>query len=249
MDPRKTDTAKLADIHLQVEYNRDYELIDAMRTMIQGHDILYDEVAGVPKDLIEEAVETMKNAQFGILFFGMGLTHSRGKHRNIDTAIMMVEDLNDYAKFNLIPMRGHYNVTGFNQVAAWESGYPYCVDFSTDVPRYNPGETGANDLLQNKEADAMMVVASDPGAHFPQKAIERMAEIPLIAIEPHRTPTTELADIIIPPAIVGLEAEGSAYRMEGVPLRMKKVVDTDLPSDEEILKDILKKVREIKSGK
>ncbi|ADP77777.1 formylmethanofuran dehydrogenase, subunit B [Methanothermus fervidus DSM 2088] len=249
VDPRKTDTAKLADIHLQVEYNRDYELIDAMRTMIQGHDILYDEVAGVPKDLIEEAVETMKNAQFGILFFGMGLTHSRGKHRNIDTAIMMVEDLNDYAKFNLIPMRGHYNVTGFNQVAAWESGYPYCVDFSTDVPRYNPGETGANDLLQNKEADAMMVVASDPGAHFPQKAIERMAEIPLIAIEPHRTPTTELADIIIPPAIVGLEAEGSAYRMEGVPLRMKKVVDTDLPSDEEILKDILKKVREIKSGK
>lgn len=249
VDPRKTDTAKLADIHLQVEYNRDYELIDAMRTMIQGHDILYDEVAGVPKDLIEEAVETMKNAQFGILFFGMGLTHSRGKHRNIDTAIMMVEDLNDYAKFNLIPMRGHYNVTGFNQVAAWESGYPYCLDFSTDVPRYNPGETGANDLLQNKEADAMMVVASDPGAHFPQKAIERMAEIPLIAIEPHRTPTTELADIIIPPAIVGLEAEGSAYRMEGVPLRMKKVVDTDLPSDEEILKDILKKVREIKSSK
>lgn len=224
VDPRKTDTAKLADIHLQVEYNRDYELIDAMRTMIQGHDILYDEVAGVPKDLIEEAVETMKNAQFGILFFGMGLTHSRGKHRNIDTAIMMVEDLNDYAKFNLIPMRGHYNVTGFNQVAAWESGYPYCVDFSTDVPRYNPGETGANDLLQNKEADAMMVVASDPGAHFPQKAIERMAEIPLIAIEPHRTPTTELADIIIPPAIVGLEAEGSAYRMEGVPLRMKKLL-------------------------
>ena len=249
VDPRKTDSAKLADIHLQLDFDRDYELLDAMRACFLGHEILYDEVAGVPREQIEEAVEVLKNAQFGILFFGMGITHSRGKHRNIDTAIMMVQDLNDYAKWTLIPMRGHYNVTGFNQVCTWESGYPYCVDFSGGEPRYNPGETGANDLLQNREADAMMVIASDPGAHFPQRALERMAEIPVIAIEPHRTPTTEMADIIIPPAIVGMEAEGTAYRMEGVPIRMKKVFDSDLLSDREILERLLEKVREYKASK
>ncbi len=249
VDPRRTDTAKLADIHLQLEYDRDYELLDAMRAAILGHEIQYEEVAGIPRDLIYEAVDVCKNAQFGILFFGMGITHSRGKHRNIDTAIMMTEDLNDFGKFTLIPMRGHYNVTGFNQVCTWESGYPYCVDFATGYPRYNPGETGANDVLQNKETDAMLVIASDPGAHFPQKAIERMVEIPLVAIEPHRTPTTELADVIIPPAIVGLEAEGTAYRMEGVPIRMRKVVDSDLLSDREILERILERVREIKASK
>ena len=249
VDPRKTDSAKLADIHLQLDFDHDYELLDAMRAYLLGNEILYDEVAGVPREQIEEAVEVLKKAQFGILFFGMGITHSRGKHRNIDTAIMMVEDLNDYAKWTLIPMRGHYNVTGFNQVCTWESGYPYCVDFSEGEPRYNPGETGANDLLQNREADSMMVIASDPGAHFPQRALERMAEIPVIAIEPHRTPTTEMADIIIPPAIVGMEAEGTAYRMEGVPIRMKKVVDTDLLSDREILEKLLEKVREYKASK
>jgi len=249
VDPRKTDSAKLADIHLQLDFDRDYELLDAMRAYLLGNDILYDEVAGVPREQIEEAVEVLKKAQFGILFFGMGITHSRGKHRNIDTAIMMVQDLNDYAKWTLIPMRGHYNVTGFNQVCTWESGYPFCVDFSGGEPRYNPGETGANDLLQNKEADAMMVIASDPGAHFPQRALERMAEIPVIAIEPHRTPTTELADIIIPPAIVGMEAEGTAYRMEGVPIRMKKVVDSDLLSDREILERLLEKVKEYRASK
>ncbi|WP_321212183.1 formylmethanofuran dehydrogenase subunit B [Methanothermobacter sp. DP] len=249
VDPRKTDTAKLADIHLQLDFDRDYELLDAMRAYLLGNEILYDEVAGVPREQIEEAVEALKKAQFGILFFGMGITHSRGKHRNIDTAIMLVQDLNDYAKWTLIPMRGHYNVTGFNQVCTWESGYPFCVDFSGGEPRYNPGETGANDLLQNKEADAMMVIASDPGAHFPQRALERMAEIPVIAIEPHRTPTTELADIIIPPAIVGMEAEGTAYRMEGVPIRMKKVVDSDLLSDREILERLLEKVKEYRASK
>ena len=249
VDPRESDTSKIADIHLQLDWDRDYELLDAMRAALFGKEILYDEVAGIPKEEIMEAVEVLKNAQFGILFFGMGITHSRGKHRNIDTAIMMVQDLNDYGKFTLIPMRGHYNVTGFNQVATWESGYPYCIDFSAEYPRYNPGETGANDQLQNKEADAMMVIASDPGAHFPQKALETMAEIPVIAIEPHRTPTTELADIIIPPAIVGMEAEGTAYRMEGVPIRMRKVVDSDLLSDREILEKLMAKVSEIKASK
>ena len=249
VDPRESDSSKLADIHLQLDYNKDYELLDAMRAVILGHEILYDEVAGIPKETIYEAVDVLKNAQFGVLFFGMGMTHTRGKHRNIDTAICMVTDLNDSAKFTLIPMRGHYNVTGFNQVCTWESGYPYCVDFATGSARYNPGESGSNDLLQNKETDGMMVIASDPGAHFPQKAIERMAEIPVIAIEPHRTPTTEMADVIIPPAIVGMEAEGTAYRMEGVPIRMRKVVDIDLLSDKEILEKILTRVKEINASK
>ena len=94
----------------------------------------------------------------------------------------------------------------------------------------------------------MMVIASDPGAHFPQKSLERMAEIPVIAIEPHRTPTTELADIILPPAIVGMETDGTAYRMEGVPIRMRKVVNSDLLSDQEILEKLMKRVMEIKTA-
>lgn len=249
VDPRESDSSKLADIHLKLDFNKDYELVDAIRTVMAGHEILYDEVAGISRETIEEVVAALKNAQFGCLFFGMGITHSRGKHRNIDTAIQLVQDLNNYSKWTLIPMRGHYNVTGFNQVCTWETGYPFCVDFADGSPRYNPGETGSNDVLQSKEADSMMVIASDPGAHFPQKALQRMAEIPVIAIEPHRTPTTEMADIIIPPAIVGMEAAGSAYRMEGVPIRMRKVVDSDLLSDKQILERLLVRVKELKASK
>ncbi len=249
VDPRESDSSKLADIHLKLDFNKDYELVDAIRTVMAGHEILYDEVAGISRETIEEVVDALKKAQFGCLFFGMGITHTRGKHRNIDTAIQLVQDLNNYSKWTLIPMRGHYNVTGFNQVCTWETGYPYCVDFADGSPRYNPGETGSNDVLQSKEADSMMVIASDPGAHFPQKSLQRMAEIPVIAIEPHRTPTTEMADIIIPPAIVGMEAAGSAYRMEGVPIRMRKVVNSDLLSDKQILERLLVRVKELKASK
>ncbi|EHP85691.1 formylmethanofuran dehydrogenase subunit B [Methanotorris formicicus] len=247
VDPRKTDTAKLADIHLQVEQHRDYELISAMRAALKGFKLGVDKVAGIPVETIYEAVDILKNAQFGILFFGMGVTQSKSKHRNIDNAIQLIIDLNAYTKFSLIPMRGHYNVNGFNQVCTWISGFPLCVDYSRGYPRFNPGDTSVTDLLMRKEADVMLNIASDPGAHFPNKAVERMAEIPLIAIEPHRTPTTELANIILPPAIAGVECEGTAYRMDGIPIELKRVIEPpeDVLPDREILKRIISKVEEL----
>ncbi|XRO74873.1 formylmethanofuran dehydrogenase subunit B [Methanocaldococcus sp. 28A] len=246
VDPRETDTAKLADIHLQVEQHKDYELISAMRAVLKGFELRVDRVAGVPADLIYDAVEICKNAQFGELFFAMGVTMTKGKHRNIDNAIQLVIDLNAYTKFGLMPMRGHYNVNGFNQVCTWVTGFPLCVDFSRGYPRFNPGDTSITDLLIRKEADAMLNIASDPGAHFPQKAVQHMAKIPLICIDPHNTPTAELANIIIPPAIAGVECEGTAYRMDGVPIQLKKVIEPPegvLP-DKEILKRIINKVKE-----
>jgi len=150
-----------------------------------------------------------------------------------------------------MPMRGHYNVTGFGMVSSWTTGYPFAVDFSRGFPRYNPGETTANDLLMRGEVDAALVVASDPVSHFPKKSVENLAKIPLIAIEPHPTPTTELADVVIPPAISGVEAEGTAYRMDNVPIRLRKVSDAPdgiLP-DRELVRRILEKVRELKKKK
>jgi formylmethanofuran dehydrogenase subunit B len=251
VDLRRTDTAKLANYFIQVEPDKDYELLSALRMVVRGHELLVDKVAGVPKEQIVELANMMKSCGFGVLFFGQGLTMTAAKHRNIDNAISLTTDLNNYTKFLIMPMRGHYNVTGFGVVASWTTGYPFGVDFSRGYPRYNPGETTANDLLLRGEADAALVVASDPVSHFPKKSIENLAKIPLIAIEPHPTPTTELADVVIPAAVSGVEVEGTAYRMDHVPIRLRRVVDAPegcLP-DRELVHRILEKVRELKKKK
>lgn len=251
-DVRKTDTAKLATKFVQVRPKEDYELLSALRAVI-NHDMKLEqeEVAGVPREEIYALAEKMKNCQWGILFFGMGLTQSIGKIRNIDTAISMVRDLNRFTKWSIMAMRGHYNVTGFSEVLLWQAGYPIATDFSRGFPRYNPGETAANDMLLRREIDAMLVIASDPVAHFPKKSVEHLASIPLIAIDPHWTPTTELADVVIPCAVAGVEAEGTAYRMDEVPLRLRKVIDAPagILEDRTILERILQKVREKKGVK
>src|SRR5690606_2836485 len=129
-----------------------------------------------------EAAEIMKNGRFGVIFFGMGVTQSLGKNHNIDNAIMVTKDLNEYTKFAIIAMRGHYNVTGSGQVLGWQYGFPFATDLSRGFARYNPGETTSNDLLRRGELDAVLVVASDPGSHFPISSVKEIARLPSVAI-------------------------------------------------------------------
>ncbi len=251
VDVRKTKSAEIADYFIQVEPCKDYELLQALRALIRDEEIDVDKVAGVPVENLEEVADLMIKCNFGILFFGVGLTMSEGKMRNIDAALSLVRDLNTRTKFAIMPMRGHFNVTGANTVFTWQTGYPYAVDFSLGYPRYNPGETSIMDILLNKESDATLVVASDPAANFPQKAVEHLVKNPLIVIDPHMNVTAQMADVIFPSAFVGIEESGTAYRMDHVPLPLKKVVNPprDVLSDEEILRKILSEVRKLKEKK
>ncbi len=248
IDPRNTHTAQIADIHIQINPNEDYELMSAIRAMLRGVKIDDKEVSGVPKEKIEELTKIIKNCNYGVIFFGMGLTHSSAHHRNVDTAICLTRELNDHTKFSITPMRGHYNVTGANVVFTWNTGYAYSIDFSRGYPRYNPGEFSSVDLLLRNEIDASLIVASDPASNFPANSVKNLFKHPLIVIEPHETPTSVFADVILPPAIAGIECEGTAYRMDHIPLRLRKVKEAPngCLSDFEILERIVKKIKEKK---
>jgi len=246
VDPRNTHTAQIADLFIQINPNEDYELINTIRALLRGVEIDEKEVSGVPIEDIKKLVEILKTCNFGVLFFGMGITQSLAHHRNIDTAICLVRELNDHTKFLLTPMRGHYNVSGANQVFAWNTGYPYSIDFSRGYPRYNPGEFSSVELLVKDQIDVSLIVASDPASNFPAAAVRNMYKHPLIAIEPHETPTSAFADIILPAAIAGIECEGTAYRMDNVPLRLRKVKEPPegVLTDKEILEKLIEKVKE-----
>ena len=248
IDVRKTMTAEMADYFIQVEPNKDYEVMQTLRALVRDQELDVEKVAGVPVEYLEEVADSLISCEFGVIFFGMGLTQSAGKFRNIEVAISLVRDLNMRTKFAIMPMRGHFNVTGANVVSAWQSGYPYSVDFSLGYPRYNPGETSSMDVLLRGENDASLVIAADPGANFPKRAVQHMVSKPLIVIDPHMNATAMLGDVVFPSAFVGIEVEGTAYRMDHVPLPLKKVVEPPegiLP-DEEILKRILEEVQLIK---
>ena len=252
VDIRKTRTAELADYFIQIEPNKDFEVFEALRMLINGIELDVDSVGGIPTEQLEDLADVLVSCNYGIVFHGLGLTSSAGKHHNCDAALNLVRDLNLKTKFSEMPMRGHFNITGAtNAVSTAFAGYPTAVDFAMGYPRSNPGETTIIDALMRKEIDVSLVLGADPVSNFPHKAAEHMVKNPLIVIDPHFNATSQMADILIPSAFVGMEEGGTAYRMDNTPIMLKKVVDppAGIKTDEEILKMILAKIKEIKAKK
>ncbi len=245
VDVRETETARVADEFVRIKAGGDYAVLSALRAIVRGKgDVVPESVAGVTRTQLERIVDLCKNAKFGAVFFGLGLTMTRGKYKNIRNAIELVDELSRHTKFTITPMRGHWNVYGSNEVFTWMTGYPYAIDFCRGIAFYNPGETSAIDILARKECDACLIIGSDPGAHFPRACGEHLADIPTVVIDPVPNMTTALADVQIPVAVSGIDADGTAYRMDGVPIRVRKVVEPTLPNDREVLKSIHAKMKE-----
>jgi formylmethanofuran dehydrogenase subunit B len=136
-------------------------------------------------------------------------------------------------------------------VIAWQTGYPFGVDFSQNYPYYNPGETTFTDILNRQEADAALIIGSDPMSHLPAASSDYLRKIPTITIDPHKSLTTEESYIVIPSTLVGIESEGTVYRMDVVPLLAKKILNPpeNMHSDVEILDMIIQQVKKIKKNR
>src|SRR5438874_9312921 len=247
VDVRRSKSAPAADVFLQVRPRKDFEALWILRALVKGVPLTEKdcEETGVPLAQWQELAETMKSCKFGIIFFGMGLSMTRGKHLNVEAALALARDLNEFTKFYIKPMRGHGNVTGADNVVSWQTGYPFGVSLHRGYPRFNPGEFTTSDTLARGEADAAMIVASDPMANFSQPAREHLARIPYIALDPKETATTRDAAVAFTTATYGINTPGTVYRMDDVPIPLRPAFESPYPSDEKVLKAIEKRIREL----
>ena len=69
--------------------------------------------------------------------------------------------------------------------------------------------------------------------------------IPFIALDPKETPTTRAAAVAFTVATYGINTGGTVYRMDDVPIPLRPACDSPHPSDQEVLKNIERRVKEI----
>ena len=240
VDIRETPSARAADLFLQIQPGKDFELVTTLIALVKGRPVNEARVAetGVTMEQLQDLVDRMKRARFGVLFFGMGLSMTRGKHMNSASVLTLVTVLNAFTKFVAMPMRGHGNVTGADMVIRWTTGYPFGVNLSRGYPRFNPGEFSTVDLLVRGDTDAALILGADPGATMPQPAIEHLTRIPTIVLDPKVTHTSRLARVHITTAATGISAPGTVYRMDEVPLPLRPALRSPYPTDEEVLRRI-----------
>ncbi|MHC1566337.1 MAG: formylmethanofuran dehydrogenase subunit B [Candidatus Syntropharchaeia archaeon] len=196
------------------------------------------ENSGIDEELNKELQKLsvrMKDTLFGVIFFGLGLTSTKSAEENMKELFILLEELNRHTKFVSLPMLGHFNISGITHLLLRETGYPFGIDFSDGV-RFEPGRTTILDGIH--DVDAGLIIGADPASTLPRSAVKRMSEIPLILLDPFLTPTALISDVVFPVAICGIETDDIAYRMDGIPLRMKGFLKPpeNIRSDKEILK-------------
>jgi formylmethanofuran dehydrogenase subunit B len=240
VDIRETPSGRAADLFLQIRPGKDFEVVTTLIALVKGRPVnrAAVEETGTTVEQLQELVDRMKRARFGVLFFGMGLSMTRGKHMNSASVLTLVTELNEFTKFVAMPMRGHGNVTGADMVIRWTTGYPFGVNLSRGYPRFNPGEFSTVDLLVRGDNDAALILGADPGATMPQPAIEHLKRIPTIVLDPKVTHTSRLSRVHITTAATGISASGTVYRMDEVPLPLRPALQSPYPTDEEVLRRI-----------
>ncbi len=240
VDIRETPSAKAADIFLQIKPGKDFEVLGILRALVKEQRIDAKAVAetGLGLEQFQDLVGRMKRARFGVIFFGMGLSMTRGKHMNSAAVLTLTAELNAFTKFVCMPMRGHGNVTGSDMVLRWTTGFPFGVNLSRGYPRFNPGEFSTVDLIVRGDNDAALILGADPGATMPQPGIDHLARIPTIVLDPKVTHTSRLARVHITTAATGISAPGTAYRMDEIPLPLRPALKSPYPTDEEVIRRI-----------
>lgn len=244
VDVVDTATAHANDLFLKITPGTDFEIFQALRAHLELKHPLPEMLGGVPRKDWLEFLQYIGNAEFPVIFAGLGVTASPGTFHNLDALNQFIAALkrNQQVQAYAVSMAGHYNMVGLTTVLTAQTGFPFGLDYTRGTPpRWNPGETTFVDLLARDQLDTVVVVASDPMVHLPHALARKLQTLNLVVLDYQETLTTRAADLVIPVQISGLETGGTAYRLDGVPLPLKPLAPgpEGIQSDRDVLSAIL----------
>lgn len=237
VDAAPSATSKLADEFIQIPPGGDFEVIWALRQLLQGVDLPANADVGVPHEVLRQLVERMAGASYGAVFYGAGLTQGPAPHANVEALSRLVTELNARTRFTVRGL-GVAGLAGATAALAWLTGFPLAVNFARGYPRYGPGEYTANELLARGEVDACVVVGSERVGELSPAAQRTLARVPTIVLDyPHVAPAWD-ATVRFTTAAYGVHAAGTAYRMDDVALPLRPLAPASYATDDEVLRAI-----------
>ncbi len=241
-DVKPTPSTDVADLFLPIEPGRDFEALTTLRSLVRGVPVQATASTGAPLAVLANLADRMKKCRYGIVFFGLGLSMTSLGRQNVAALLLLVRDLNEHTRFCAGRMRVPGDVTGADTVLAWQTGYPFSVNLARGYPRYNPGEFSAQEMLEREEVDACLLVGSEGVARFSEQATAYLRRIPTIVLDYPTVESLLAPTVRFTTAVYGIHQPGTAYRMDGVPIRLRAFLPTAYPSDSDVLQMIEDKV-------
>jgi formylmethanofuran dehydrogenase subunit B len=229
IDSQRSATAAEADEFIELSSELDFEALWALRALVRDVPLDRDLAARLPLDALERLASRLRATQYGAIL------HAPTGYANGFALLALVRDLARSAHVVALALRQEGNARGAEDVLAWQTGYPAAVSFARGHPRARPGEFSAAGLLERGEPDAALIVGFDALRHLPPGAVDNLRRIPMVVVDPRATETAAAARVAFATAAAGVQREGTAHRMDGVPVTLRAPLPSDRVGDGDVL--------------
>lgn len=249
IDPVKTASFRVMgvrDIALVIEPDKDIELIQMLKEECCRADSIPSEgVAGVDKNDLKRLLLHLTGAENGVIILGQGVIQPHADYDLIEELLDLLQLINTRqvkGRISLLLLGGHFNMAGFDHVAL--SSYGVSGKLQFESKRLVKSEDTIVSKINKENFDCSIIVGTDPISHLPHSLSSKLAKKPLILIDSHNSATSHIADVVLPTAITGIESSGLVYRIDQVPVELKKILNppNNIPSDEELLNQLTEKL-------
>ncbi len=248
IDPVKTASFRVMgvrDLALIIEPDKDIELIQMLKEECCSADsIPSGGVAGIDKSDLKRLLLHLTGAENGVIILGQGVLQPHADYDLIEELLDLLQLINDRqvkGRISLLLLGGHFNMAGFDHVAL--SSYGVSGKLQFEKKKLVKSEDTIVSKINKENFDCSIIVGTDPISHLPHSLSSKLARKPLILIDNHSSATSRIADVILPTSITGIESSGLVYRIDQVPVELKKILNppNNIPSDEELLNQLIKK--------
>jgi formylmethanofuran dehydrogenase subunit B len=242
VDGQGSPTAGEADEFIELAPELDFEALWALRALARDVPLERDLAARLPLDALEQLAARLRACGYGVVL------HGPAGYANSLALLALVRDLARVSHVVALPLRREGNARGAEDVLAWQTGYPAAVSFARGHPRARPGEFNAAGLLERGEPDAALVVGFDALRELPPRAADHLRRIPMVVVDPRATETASAARVAFSTAAAGVERQGTAHRMDGVPVTLRAPLASGRVGDSEVLAAIQARIAGAEGG-
>jgi formylmethanofuran dehydrogenase subunit B len=229
IDAERSATAEEADEFIELSPELDFEALWVLRALARDVPLDRELAARLPLDALERLADRLRATRYGALL------HAPAGYANALALLALVRDLARIAHVVALPLRQEAGARGAEDVLAWQTGYPAAVSFARGHPRARPGEFSAAGLLERGEPDAALIVGFDALRRLPPRAADHLRRILMVVIDPRATETAAAARVAFATAAAGVQREGTAHRMDGVPVTLRAPLASERAGDTEVL--------------
>jgi formylmethanofuran dehydrogenase subunit B len=232
VDERRTETAGAADVFVELAPGDDVAALRSLNALARD----VTAATGAPAPALGGLAGRLRGAR------GTAIVHHIRGYAAALALNALVRDLCRDGHAVALTLRHEANAAGAEDVLAWQTGFPAAVSLAGGRPRAHPGELSAAAVLARGDADAALVVGSDPLGQMPLAAVERLRAIPLVAIDACATATAAAARVALAGAAPGVHRAGVMHRLDGVPVPLPALLESDRPGEDEIVAAIAGRV-------